>query len=231
MTKGVDTIQLKTKTSFPIVTEMLENIFNIKPTPLVKDKNPIGHNARGIKYVVNRSKISLNGFCRLNVTQYTTRDKDGYRNTLIEIYGLSQYARENGKHINTYENIKPQLDKIIQILNPILYRIDYAADLTWAFDEVALFFSHYKKPYLTTYYSHTKKSHANKQFCMYDKTAKNGLPNPVTRLELRRDYSRGRRPIILQSLNNLEEYLKEVEDITLIELTNNNVPTFIKFTQ
>ena len=225
MTTGVDTIQLSTTTDFPIVVEILENIFNIKSIPLIREKEPMRHAPRGFRYVLNRSEIALNAFCKIKVTQYTKVDKKGYLRTHIEIYGLSQYDRKDGKHINTYDTIKDKLDSLIQILYPTLYRIDYAIDIKKNFDAVAPFFNNYEKPYETTYYSHSKKSHANKQFCFYDKTAKNKLPNSVTRLELTRDYSRGRRPIILNTIDDLDKYMKETEDITLTELTINNVPT------
>jgi len=225
MIKGIDTLQLSTTTDFPIVVEMLEMIFNIKSIPLIREQLPMRHDPRGFRYVLNRSEIALNAFCKIKVTQYTKVDKKGYLRTHIEIYGLSQYSQSSAKHINTYNPIKDKLATFFLIFNPTLYRIDFAVDVTKSFDEVAPLFNHYEKPYKTTYYSHPKKSHANKQFCLYDKSTKNKLQNSVTRLELTRDYSRGRSPIILKTLADLEEYLKETEDITLTELTINNVPT------
>ena len=225
MVKGADTLQLSTTTDFPIVVELLENIFNIKSIPIIIGQNPMRHDPRGFRYVLNRSEIALNGFCTIKATQYTKVDKKGFLRTHIEIYGLSQYEKSSGKHISTYDTIKDKIDSLIQILYPTLYRIDYAIDMKKSFDEVAHLFNHYEQTYKTTYYSHPKKSHANKQFCLYDKTAKNKLPNDVTRLELTRDYSRGRQPILLKTLDDLEKYLSEVEEITLTELNTNNVPT------
>jgi hypothetical protein len=85
------------------------------------------------------------------------------------------------------------------------------------FDYIAPYFQHYRKPYDTTYESHSKTSKASTKYQLYCKTTKDNIEIDITRLELKKDYSKKRSPILIEDIKQLKEIEEELLAMTKAE--------------
>jgi hypothetical protein len=204
-----DTLIFKISLPFNDVINSVEGIFGKKVIVTRLNGQQKQYQKKSVSYVRSSAQIKLGGYAYAYITinQYKTHSKNGIYHTFIELHGLKQY-NTSGNLIPL--EIEPQIEELINILQPTLWRIEMPYDILAKFDEIAPYFQHYLKPYDTTYESHLKKSTKATRYQLYCKTSKDDLGINVTRLEMKRDYSRKRTPIVLTSIEELKKIEEEL---------------------
>jgi len=201
-----DTIALRVPLAFYDTINILEDIFAKKAIVTRLNGHQLQYQKKSVSYVRSSAQIKLTDYAYITIIQYKTHSDSGIYHTFIELHGLRQY-RKDGTLIPL--DIESNLEELISALQPTLWRIEMPYDTLTPFDEVSPHFENYLKPYSTTYESHKKKSTASSKYQLYCKTSKDDLDVDITRLEMKKDYSRRRTPIVLTTI----EELKEIEKI------------------
>ncbi|PTB87970.1 hypothetical protein C9925_00850 [cyanobacterium G8-9] len=213
-----DTIALKISLSFYDTIKVLEGIFAKKAIVTRLNGQQLQYQKKSVTYVRSSAQIQLSEYAYITITQYKTHSDSGIYHTFIELHGLKQF-NTNGTPIAL--DIERNLEELISTLTPTLWRIEMPYDILIPFDEVAPYFENYFKPYATTYESHSKKSTVTTQYQLYCKTSKDDLEVNITRLEMKRDYSRKRTPIALTTIEELKEIEEELHTMTKEEFEKN----------
>ena len=213
-----DTIALRVPLAFYDTIKTLEGIFAKKAIVARLNGQQLQYQKKSVQYVRSSAQIQLTDYAYITITQYKAHSNSGIYHTFIELHGLKQY--------NTYDTLLPldienNLEELISTLQPTLWRIEMPYDVLIPFDEVSPYFKQYFKPYSTTYESHSKKSTASTKYQLYCKTSKDDLDVDITRLEMKRDYSRKRTPIVLTTIKELKEIEKELHTMTKEEFERN----------
>jgi len=198
-----DTIAFRVPLAFYDTLNELEAIFARKAIVTRLDGQQLQYQKKSVQYVRSSAQIKLSEYAYCTIKQYKTHSESGVYHTFIEIHGIKQYQK-NGTPIYL-KGLESQLKHLIEYFKPTLWRIEMPYDVLASFDEVSPCFEDYYKPYSTTYESHDKKSTVATRYQLYCKTTKDDLEINVTRLEMKRDYSRKRSPIILETVEDLIE--------------------------
>lgn len=206
-----DTIALKVSLAFYDTMKTLEGIFAKKSIVTRLNGHQLQYQKKSVSYVRSSAQIQLSEYAYITITQYKTHSNSGIYHTFIELHGLKQY-NTNGTLIPL--DVESNLEELISTLQPTLWRIEMPYDVLLPFDAVAPYFENYFKPYSTTYESHKKKSTASSKYQLYCKTSKDDLKVDITRLEMKKDYSRRRTPIVLTTIEELKEVEKELYTIS-----------------
>ena len=205
-----DTIALRVPLAFYDTIKILEDIFAKKAIVTRLNGQQLQYQKKSVQYLRSSAQIKLTEYAYITITQYKTHSDSGIYHTFIELHGLKQYT--NGTLIPL--DIENNLEELISTLQPTLWRIEVPYDILTPFDEVAPYFNHYFKPYATTYESHSKKSTVATQYQLYCKTSKDDLKVDITRLEMKRDYSRKRTLLVITSLQELKEIEEKLYTMT-----------------
>jgi len=206
-----DTIALKVSLAFYDTMKTLEGIFEKKSIVTRLNGHQLQYQKKSVSYVRSSAQIQLSEYAYITITQYKTHSNSGIYHTFIELHGLKQY-NTNGTLIPL--DIESNLEELISALQPTLWRIEMPYDTLTPFDEVSPYFENYFKPYATTYESDSKKSTTSTKYQLYCKTSKDDLEIKITRLEMKRDYSRKRTPIVLTTIKELKEIEEELYTMT-----------------
>ena len=205
-----DTIALRVPLAFYDTIKTLEDIFAKKAIVTRLNGQQLQYQKKSVSYVRSSAQIQLTEYAYITITQYKTHSDSGIYHTFIELHGLKQFT--NGTLIPL--DIENNLEELISTLQPTLWRIEMPYDVLQPFDKVSPYFENYFKPYSTTYESHKKKSTASSKYQLYCKTSKDDLKVDITRLEMKRDYSRKRTTVILTTLQELKEIEEKLYTMT-----------------
>ena len=213
-----DTIALKISLSFYDTIKALEDIFAKKAIVTRLNGQQLQYQKKSVQYVRSSAQIQLSEYAYITITQYKTHSENGIYHTFTELHGLRQ-CHEDGTLIPL--DIETNLEELISTLQPTLWHVEMPYDILTPFDEVAPYFDSYYKPYSTTYESHSKKSTVATQYQLYCKTSKDDLEVNITRLEMKRDYSRKRTATVLKTIQDLKAIEEELFTMTKEEFERN----------